>query len=160
MKENERKALVDDISKNPTIPVYTRQVTRQNIDTTTSETVTRTTSQIQNPKMALLEPLDAQIASLRQEKIKKDSMLLGLRPIVKAELGKNVGFLDELDIMYSILGDSGVSLAVWLIFFLLLFAIEVFVLVSKWNEAETDYDVLVRQQEELHRRRLELLARQ
>lgn len=158
-KENERRVLVSEISRNPTIPVYTRRVIQENRDSITSETITRTSSQIQNPKIALLEPLDAQIAGLRVEKMKKDSMLLVLRPIVEAELKDKVGFLDELNLMISILTASWVAMSVWGLFFCFFLGIEIFVLVSKWNEHETDYDEVIKQQEMVHRRRLELLGK-
>src|SRR5690606_7305362 len=115
----------------------------EKIDTVLKEVVKHSSTEIQNPKIALLEPLDGQLASLRTEKLKKDSMLLVLRPLVEAELKDKVGFLDELELMFSIIKKSNVALGVWLLWFFFLSGIEVFILISKFKERETDYDVVV-----------------
>ena len=166
-KENERKELISDISANPFITVYTRSVARQEDvnpiqDSLTRETVTRTStsSQIPNPKIALLEPLDLQIQNLRKEKLKKDSVMLVLRPAVEAELLANVGFLDELNLTISLFLESTVAFWVWALWFLLLFGLELFILVTKWGDADTDYDAMVRQQADLHFKRIALLGKQ
>jgi hypothetical protein len=160
LKDIERKQLFADISSNPTIPVYSREVKREIKDTLTTEVVTRSSSHIENPKIALLEPLDSQLASLRKEKMQKDSMMLAIRPTVEAELKQNVGFLDELQLMLSILLGSAVAFCVWFLFFFFFFGIEAFVLISKWKETETDYDEVIRQQSLIHLKRIELLSKQ
>src|SRR5690606_14036586 len=121
-KEHERKDLLDDIGKNPTVTIFARSVTRhnagtQNPDSLTSETVTRTSSQIPNPKIAFLEPFDEQISALRMQKMKKDSILLQLRPAVEAELMAHNGFLDELNVMFTIISRSRTALVVWILWF-------------------------------------------
>lgn len=85
-------------------------------------------------------------------------MLLVLRPLIENELKSKVGFLDELNLMFKILLGSWVALAVWSLFFLFFLGIELFIVVSKWKEKETDYDAVVSQQESIHRHRLALLA--
>ncbi|MFM7854215.1 MAG: DUF4407 domain-containing protein, partial [Flammeovirgaceae bacterium] len=115
---------------------------------------------VTNPKMALIEPLDKQIEGLRREKIKKDSMLLVLRPMVEAELKEHVGFLDELNLMMSLFKESKIASIAWLLWFILLFGLEVFILVSKLNDTETDYDAMITQQMALHYKRIDLLSKQ
>ncbi|GCC50113.1 DUF4407 domain-containing protein [Chryseotalea sanaruensis] len=163
-KENERSHLIDDINKHPTITIFSKKTTQLNpvgnkADSLKKETVVRASQQIQNPKMNLLKPLDDQIASLRDEKYKKDSLLLMLRPSVEAELKEKVGFLDELDLMFQILGNSNIALITWSIWFLLLLGLELFIVVSKLNEPETDYDKMLEQQTLLHYKRIELLGK-
>jgi len=165
VKEGERRDLLADISKNPTITVFSRtKVTTGNNglgadDSTRVETVTRNSTQVQNPKITLLQPIDDQIAGLRSQKMTKDSSLLALRPAIEAELkGKN-GFLDELEVLGKILGESNIALGAWIIWFGLLVFLELLILMGKIDEDETDYDVMLRQQMELHKKRLALLSR-
>lgn len=158
-KEEDRRLLLEDIAKNPKIRVYSKEATQEKIDTVLKEVVKHSSTEIQNPKIALLEPLDGQLASLRTEKLKKDSMLLVLRPLVEAELKDKVGFLDELELMFSIIKKSNVALGVWLLWFFFLSGIEVFILISKFKERETDYDVVVNHQEALHLKRIDLLTK-
>jgi hypothetical protein len=162
-KENERLILINDIVKNPTIPIYTKQITspsKQNNDSINREVITRTSSQIQSPKIALIQPLDNQIAGLRFLKQQKDSLLLSLRSALETELKQKVGFLDELNLMISICLESIPAMIAWLVWFVFLFGLEAFILVSKWNETDTDYDKMIEQQMNLHFRRIELLSKE
>lgn len=162
-KENERLALINDIVKNPTIPIYTKQIispSKQKNDSINREVITRTSSQIQSPKIALIQPLDDQIAGLRFLKQQKDSLLLSLRSALEAELKQKVGFLDELNLMISICLESIPAMIAWLVWFVFLFGLEAFILVSKWNETDTDYDKMIEQQMNLHFKRIELLSKE
>lgn len=156
-KENEKKVIYDDVVKNPFVFAYERQVKK---DTSSNPIVTTIKKQVHNPKVNLLEPLDKNISALRGEKMKKDSMLLTLRPIIEAELKTNVGFLDELKVMYALLSESLLSFCAWFIWFIFLLGLELFILVSKWGESETDYDRMMLQQMSLHFKRIELLNKQ
>lgn len=164
-KEQERKDLLDDISKNPTVTIFARSVTRHNVgvqnpDSLTKETVTRTSSQIPNPKIAFLQPFDEQISALRMQKMKKDSILLQLRPAIEAELMAHNGFLDELNVMFTIINQSRTALVVWILWFSFILGLELFVLVNKSRGSESDYEARVRQQMNLHLRRVQLLRQQ
>jgi hypothetical protein len=161
-KEHERTTLVNDISKNPKITIYKTEKTtngRHLDDSARTETITRTAEQIANPKMDLLKPIDDQIKSLREEKFKKDSSLLVLRPAIEADIKNNTGFLDELSLMFDIFKTSWIALVVWVIWLLLLFGVEVFILVSKWNDNDSDYDKMIQLQMQLHLRRIELIGK-
>lgn len=171
-KEIDRKELVDDISKNPTIRTVTTQnqpttvtssVTDSNRITRTNSRVVNTTSttvgSIVNPKLEMLGPLDQQIAGLRMQKREKDSALLTLRPELEREIKAKVGFLDELKVMYSLVTDSGVALAVWLIWFFFLFGLEMLVLISKSTEKKNDYEETVMHQMNIQLKKLELLGK-
>lgn len=164
-KEQERKDLLDDISKNPTVTIFAWSVTRHNVgvqnpDSLTKETVTRTSSQIPNPKIAFLQPFDEQISALRMQKMKKDSILLQLRPAIEAELMAHNGFLDELNVMFTIINQSRTALVVWILWFSFILGLELFVLVNKSRGSESDYEARVRQQMDLHLRRVQLLRQQ
>jgi hypothetical protein len=154
VKDLERKMITEDISKNPFVSVYERVVKR---DTSLNESVTITKRNLPNPKADLLEPLDKTIQGLRMEKAKKDSVLLGLRPVIEADLKKNIGFLDELEVMYSLLSESGVSFFAWFIWFIFLLGLELLILASKIGETENDYDRMMSEQMALHFRKISLL---
>jgi Domain of unknown function (DUF4407) len=156
-KENEKKLITDDVSKNPFSTVV-EQITTY--DSVGGKITSISKRKVPNPKVSLIEPMDRTILTLRKEKAKKDSLLLGLRPQVEADLKTNVGFLDELEVMYSLLIESVISLCAWLIWFVFLLGLELFILFSKMGEKETDYDKRMQQQMELHYRRIELLNKQ
>jgi hypothetical protein len=158
-KENERSSLIDDISRNPMLIVYTRETRTEQKDTIKNEIVVRKSNLIENPKKSMLQPIDLQISGLRIEKMKKDSILLSLRPIVEAELKKNVGFLDEMQIMFSILFNSVVAMCIWLLWFIFLLGVEAFIVINKLSDSDTDYDELMHHQMRLHTRKIELLHR-
>lgn len=153
-KENEKKTISEDVAKHPFVTGYEKI---EKTDTAGHSAITTIRKQILNPKVNQLEPLDKSIGDMRKDKIKKDSLLLQLRPVIESELKQNVGFLDELHTMYLLLSESFVSLAAWLIWFVFLLGLELLILVSKFKESETDYDRRMKQQMELHFKRIELL---
>lgn len=172
-KEAEYKSLTNDIDKNPTIQVVTRQNTPVLVSTTTVDStkksttethvrqpVTYTTQTIQNPKMAMLAPIDQQIKELRTIKLTQENRIIKLRDEVEQEAKADSGFLYELKTMYLILRDSGPALFVWILWFLLLLGIEVFIMVNKITHIETDYDATIQHHMELQKRKLKLLSMQ
>ncbi len=157
--------MVSDISRNPTIPIYTKQIRTENpkgnqIDSIPKEEITRKFDQIPNPKIGFIKPIDDRITSLRAEKSNKETMLLTLRPAVEAELKAKTGFLDELNLMFD--NFSRFFHCTHCLADLVCFVVglELFILVSKWNEHETDYDKMLEMQMALHFRRIELLSKQ
>ncbi|XHR95146.1 DUF4407 domain-containing protein [Mucilaginibacter sp. UC70_90] len=170
-KEYERKEIVEDISQHPLIKSVTSQSSPQQLQTiTTDSSKTSTTStkivnattftvnSVQNPKMALLNPLDLQIATLRSQKSSKDSSIIALRPQLAQEIRSKVGFLDELQVMYTLLIESGVALSVWCLWFVFLLCIELFIMFSKIGEEPNDYDATIMHQMEIQKKKLALLA--
>jgi len=172
-KESERRLLALDVAKNPTIPIVTIQknpvlvptitVDSNKLSTTKNIILQKTsysTSSIQNPKMAMLAPMDQQIRELRIIKISQEDRMIKLRDVVEKEAKAHNGFLFELQLMYNILRDSGPALIVWSLWFLLLLGIEIFIMVNKMAHVETDYDVTILHHMELQKRKLKLLAMQ
>jgi hypothetical protein len=169
-KENERIALMNDISKNPTI----QSVTTQSVPLTVTNSVTdslkitrttgrivnansKTVSSIPNPKMTLIQPLDQQIEGLRNTKSKLDSNLLALRPLVEKQIREKVGFLDELKVMYKLISESKIAMVVWFLWFFFLLGLEMFVLISKTSEKRNDYEETVLHQMNIQMKKLKLL---
>jgi Domain of unknown function (DUF4407) len=143
-KKNYEKALiVQEVSKSPTILVYsTHQVMKEQTITSTDPgtglPVTKKTSaptsvtssdNVANPKIGLIQPLQDNINLLSAQKANKENALLNIRPSLEKEISSKVGFLDELEVMYSLITRSGVALSVWLIWFFFLLGLEMLVLI-------------------------------
>ncbi|MEO8960887.1 MAG: DUF4407 domain-containing protein [Ginsengibacter sp.] len=172
-KEEERLNLISDIEKRPTTKVFSTQsaVTTEKrtiidsitgkpiiIERTSPQMVT-TTSNVPNPQIGLIAPLEQSISDLRIQKLSKDSALLNVRPALEKEISSKVGFLDELEVMYRLITRSNVALIVWLLWFFFLFGLEMLVLISKVNEKETDYEKTVKHHMDLQVRKLEAFAK-
>ena len=119
-----------------------------------------TATQQANPKIAILRSVDEQILKLVEQKREKETLLLDLRPTVEAKVRKNIGFLDELDVLFVLLSNSSTALIVWFLWIVILLGLELLVLFGKLGEGETDYDARLKQQMELHFKRIELLEKQ
>jgi hypothetical protein len=172
-KEFERTNLIADVGRSPTTVVYsiqssTRTEKSTKIDSTTGKPViieksapvsVTTSSNVANPKISLIPPLDETIKNLRTQKTEKENALLNIRPQLEKEISSKVGFLDELEVMYSLITRSGVALSIWLIWFLFLLGLEMLVLISKINEKEDDYGKTVKHQMDLQMKKLELFAK-
>jgi hypothetical protein len=156
-KEIERKAISDDISKHPLVVTYEHHVQK---DTSGNKLTTTIRKQVDNPKSVLLQPLDNVITGMRRDKLRNDSLLVSLRPVIESELKASKGFLDELNTMFAIISNSKIAFCAWLIWFLFLLGLELFILVSRLGERENDYDLIMKQQMDLHIRRVELLRLQ
>jgi hypothetical protein len=172
-KNAEKTSIVEEVSKSPTILVYsTHQMMREqevkSIDPSTGLPVTKKTSaptsvtssdNVPNPKIALIQPLQDNINLLSAHKADKENALLNIRPSLEKEISSKVGFLDELEVMYSLITRSGVALSVWLIWFFFLLGLEMLVLISKMNEKEDDYGRTVKHHMALQLRKLDLFAK-
>lgn len=173
-KENERRRLSDDITLHPVIKSYSSQSNSTPVVTTNQDSSRATTqrikvvkintvsvSSIPNPNIALLAPIDKQIAGLRGEKGIKEASLIKLRTDVEREIRGKTGFLDELIVMVNLITSSVVALIVWLLWLCFLMGIELFVMVSKKGDEnnENDYDLTIRHHMAFQKRKLALMAR-
>lgn len=171
-KEVERLSLIDDLQKNPTIKSVTSQssptvVKSSTFDSATGKTIvneslksatTVVVTNLPNPKQSLIAPIEKSIADLRIQKDQKEGALLNIRPQLEKEISSKVGFLDELEVMYSLITRSGVALTVWLIWFFFLFGLEMLVLIGKAKEKQNDYEKTVLHHMNLQMRKLDVLA--
>lgn len=172
-KERERERLLIDLRKNPTIPSTTTTVVPQTktqtfIDSNTNKptsiqvTIPRTIviqSNVENPNKARVDLLNEDINQLHNQRSEKQNGIHTAREILEKEIREKVGFLDELEVMFKLITHLKVALAVWLIWFLFLFGLELLVLISKINEKENDYDKTIVHQMTLQNKRLDALAR-
>lgn len=171
-KDSQRTVLNIDIQKNRvinTVSVQTAPVPETTIefDPITGNNVTKTKqvlktstgiSQIPNPNIALIAPLDSQINSLQRMVLAQGDSLSNLRTSIERSLKEKTGFLDELNIMFSLLSKSAPALIVYLIWFVLLLGLEFFILMNKRHEKPTDYDAMISHQMDVHIKKLKILA--
>jgi len=171
-KDSQRTALNIDIQKNPVINTTTTHSspvpeTHSETDAVTGKTITTTRyinkpttarSQIPNPNIALIAPLDSQINSLQRMILLQGDSLSNLRASIERTLKQKTGFLDELNIMFSLLSKSAPALVVYLIWFFLLLGLEFFILMNKRHEKTTDYDAMIAHQMDMHVKKLNLLS--
>lgn len=167
VKEAERTALIDEITKKPFIKsasTETRhfQMQRDAGNGTMKDTLVRRTdmalTDVANPKAKLLPDIEGQISQLRAQKSEKETSKINIREDLENELGSKTGFLDELKVLFSILLSSWIAMVVWCMFFLFLMSIEVFVLVNKFGEERTDYDSVVLHQKDVKMKMLDKLS--
>jgi len=172
-KETERQNYINEIAKNPTSVVNSTSSTTKTeknvtFDPNTGSNVTTEKSapvkvinstNVPNPKISMIAPLQQSINDLNIQKSNKESALLNIRPQLEKDISSKVGFLDELEVMFSLISKSSVALLIWLIWFVLLFGIEILILVSKLNESENDYDRIVKHHMTLQMKKLDLFEK-
>ena len=170
-KEAQRNNLETDLARNPTIKIYSGQTTPISVPTIITDSAKNTTtktrivntkstsiSSVPNPKRELIKPLDLLIMEIRNQKVRKDDALLSLRSRIEKDINSKVGFLDELNIMFKIIGESVIAMFVWGIWFAILFGLELFIVASKYGEKANVYDATLKHQEAMQKRKLELLG--
>lgn len=172
-KESEKQNYISEIARNPTSIIYSTTSTNQTekqvtIDPSTGNNITTeksapvkvvNSSNVPNPKISMIAPLQQSINDLNIQKSNKESALLNIRPQLEKDISSKVGFLDELEVMFSLITKSTVALIIWLIWFILLFGIEILILVSKHSESENDYDKIVKHHMALQIKKLDLFER-
>lgn len=167
VKEAERSALIEEITKKPFIKSATSETRHFQMQRNTQtgelkDTLVKRTdvalSDIPNPKAALIPDMEEQISQLRSRKNEKETSKINVREELETELGSKTGFLDELKVLFSILLSSWIALIVWSMFFLFLLSIEVLVLVNKFGEEKTDYDSVILHQKDVRIRMLDKLT--
>jgi len=168
-KERERKDLLEDINKNPTIKIVDITLNKVPVVNTTTDSlrtitntvyknsVSKTITTNPNPKIQQLQPLDNQLAELNNQKMNKETILLSLKSVLEKEINQRVGFLEELSVMFNILKKSIIALIVYIIWLLFLLILELLILIGKANDTDSDYDKTIQKQMAIHLRKIELL---
>ncbi len=140
-KEVELSVLINEINKRPTI-VLTKSSDsygKDSVGRTINTGKTLSKENIPNPKHDLVQPLRNQIGAMITRRSELQNRLVNVRSEVQANVESKVGFLDELDVLFKLLLASNIALGIWILWFIFLFALELFVLVSKFSDKKDDY---------------------
>ena len=157
--DNVNSLLQADINNNPFI-------TTKNVSNTTDRKVvngkliavnvpTVTTSQVANPKQAILETNTETVNKLRAQEQNWVEKKQTIEEDVRNECKASVGFLEELEAMWAIVSTRTLAGVFYLILFFLLMSLELFVVVSKMCEKECDYEIAIRESQKVHITKLE-----
>ncbi len=140
-KEIELAKLVNDINLRPTISLQTRSNTygKDSLGRTIATGSAISTTNISNPKQELIGPLRSQIMAMINRRSDLQNRLVNVRIEVEKIVKSKVGFLDELNVLFTLLLESYVAFIIWILWFIFLFALELFVLVSKVSDKKDDY---------------------
>ncbi len=153
-KEMERQVVISEVGQRPTIPIPTIQSssTKDSTGKIILRSTTVTNQSMANPKASLIPVLQKQIDTLQSHKEAMENSKLTMRADLEKDLRSKTGFLDELTVMFrKILFVNNIALAVWILWFVLLFSVELFVLMSKFGDEKNDYDQIV-----IHQRQMRL----
>lgn len=170
-KDSQRTNLNNNIQSKPVINVTTTQISPVPVTITETDSTgkvkskttyinkpTIVTTQTANPNIVLISALDSQINSMQRMILSQGDSLANLRVSIEKLLKEKTGFLDELNIMFSLLKSSIPALIVYIVWFLLLLGLEFFILMNKRHEKPTDYDAMIMHQMEMHVKKLNILS--
>lgn len=102
-----------------------------------------TTNQVANPKQDVVNANNEKIKQLVEQEKEWSKKKLTVEEDTRKECKANVGFLEELEAMVSIITNRWVAGAFYFILFLLLMSLELFVVTSKMGE-ECDYEMAIK----------------
>lgn len=165
-KEEERRLLIDEITKHPFVKGTTAEKKnhivkvsnasgnqRDSVITRTDFTIT----DVINPKSSMLPTVDKQIADLLLQKTEKQKSRINIRDNLEKEYKEKTGFLDELKTLISILTSHPIAIIVWILIFIFFLSLEIFVLVIKFGDIKNDYDKIILHQMEMRIKMIEEL---
>ncbi|HQK37763.1 MAG TPA: DUF4407 domain-containing protein [Bacteroidales bacterium] len=155
-RETERSRLLEEISRSPRIflPTINTEFEKDSAGNLIPASRSIVNQAVPNPRIGQVTGLEQQLAILRQQKADKEKNLLNMRSEIEQDLQSKTGLLDEIKTLTIMLKSSLAGLFVWTIFFLFFLFIELFILVNKAGDGETDYDCLVRNQMELRKQQI------
>lgn len=97
-----------------------------------------------NPKQDVVNANNEKIKQLVEQEKEWSKKKLTVEEDTRKECKANVGFLEELEAMVSIITNRWVARAFYVIFFLLLMSLELFVVISKMGDNECDYEMAIK----------------
>lgn len=103
-----------------------------------------TTNQVANPKIETMKENNEKIKLLNEQEKEWSQKKLTVEEDTRAECKANVGFLEELEAMVSIITNRWVAGVFYGIFFFLLMSLELFVVTSKMGDKECDYEMAIK----------------
>lgn len=136
-----------DINANPWIVQKSATMSQQKIvvdgvvKTVNNPSVT--TNQVANPKQDIVKANNEKLKILVEQEMEWTNKKQTVEETVRAECQENVGFLEELEAMWTIITSRPLAGFFYGVFFLLLMSLELFVVVSKMIDGECDYETAV-----------------
>lgn len=136
-----------DINANPWIVQKSATMSQQKIvvdgavKTVSNPSVT--TNQVANPKQDIVKANNEKLKTLVEQEMEWTNKKQTVEETVRTECQENVGFLEELEAMWTIITSRPLAGVFYGIFFLLLMSLELFVVVSKMIDGECDYETAV-----------------
>lgn len=106
-----------------------------------------TTNQVANPKQIAIAANNEKIKQIVLQENDLNKKKLTVEEDTRKECQANVGFLEELEAMVSIVTTRTVAGIFYVIFFLLLMSLELFVVTSKMGDEECDYELAIKRAE-------------
>lgn len=103
-----------------------------------------TTNQVANPKQIAIAANNEKIKQIVLQENDLNKKKLTVEEDTRKECQANVGFLEELEAMVSIVTTRTVAGFFYVIFFLLLMSLELFVVTSKMGDEECDYELAIK----------------
>lgn len=103
-----------------------------------------TINQVANPKQSVVSTNNEKIKQIVLQEMDLNKKRLTVEEDTRKECQANVGFLEELEAMVSIVTTRKVAGAFYLIFFMLLMSLELFVVTSKMGDQECDYEMAIK----------------
>ena len=103
-----------------------------------------TTNQVANPKQMAIAANNEKIKQIVLQENDLNKKRLTVEEDTRKECQANVGFLEELEAMVSIVTTRTVAGIFYVIFFLLLMSLELFVVTSKMGDEECDYELAIK----------------
>ena len=103
-----------------------------------------TTNQVANPKQIVIAANNEKIKQIVLQENDLNKKSLTVEEDTRKECQANVGFLEELEAMVSIVTTRTVAGIFYVIFFLLLMSLELFVVTSKMGDEECDYELAIK----------------
>ncbi|HRQ31220.1 MAG TPA: DUF4407 domain-containing protein [Saprospiraceae bacterium] len=160
--DNRNLLLYAEISKRPTINTVSTSTTHLQVkqDDGTYKTLpqkTISTIPIDNPKIKEAEINNQHLDVLRKQQEEYTNKKLDAEKVLREELKSKQGFLEELNAIIEILMERPVALAFYMVLFVFLMSLELFVVVSKFGDRRSDYDLVIEHQLDQKKRTLEQL---
>ena len=141
--------LQEDVNKNPFI-IQTSRTSASNkvlmpdgsFKTVSNPSVTK--NEVPNPKLAQIEANNKKLEKISEQEQMWTEKKQTMEEVVRKECKESVGFLEELEAMWSIITNRPLAGAFYLVFFFLLMSLELFVVVSKPVDKECDYEAAIK----------------
>ena len=105
---------------------------------------TVTTTQVANPNQAIVSKNASQVDILRGQEQLWTERKQSVEEDTRRECKESVGFLEELEAMWIIITTRKVAGGFYLLFFFLLMSLELFVVISKMLDKESDYEAAIK----------------